>query len=486
MIIPFGSWEPDSPAFGSSGSAKNAIPHEKSYKPFPSLSSYSSALSAYCRGAFTAVDTAGSVSQYAGDATKLYRLSGTTMTDASGSTYACATDSYWEFIKWGNKCIATNYDNNIQTIDIGGTTFADLSATAPKARHITSVRDFVVVGNTNDTTDGPMPNRVRWSAFNDETSWTVDPSTQADYQDLQGNGGWVQKIVGGERGVVFQERAIWLITYIGSPIVFQFDQVEEARGALAPGGVIPVGNMIFYIADDGFYMFTGGQSVPIGANKVDKTFLADLNDDYLYRITGAAFPKDKVVIWSYPGSGSSDGTPNKVIMYNWATQKWSYAEFDHELIVRAQSVGITLEDLDTIGYTNLDTIPFSLDSKVWMGGVLNLAAFDTSHKLGYFTGTALDAEFETGEFQPVPSRRTEITEVLPLVDGGTHTVTPGTRETQASTVSWGSVASENSSGICPVRVNSRYHRYRVDVTGDFTDAIGIEIPDEKVRSVGAR
>lgn len=486
MIVPFGSWEPDGPALDNSGVAKNAVPHLKSYKPFPSLSAYSSALSAYCRGAFTAVDTAGSVSQYAGDATKLYRMSGMTMTDASGATYTTATDSYWEFIKWGNKCLATNYDDAIQSISIGGTNFANLAATAPKARHITAVRDFVVVGNTNDETDGVMPNRVRWSGFNDETSWTVSASTQADYQDLQGNGGAVQAVVGGERGVVFQERAIWLMTYIGSPIVFQFDQVEDARGALAPRGVIPVGNMIFYIADDGFYMFAGGQSIPIGANKVDKTFLSDLNASYLYRVSGAAFPKDKVVIWSYPGSGSADGTPNKVIMYNWSTQKWAYAEFDHELIFRAMSIGVTLEGLDTLGYTNLDTIPFSLDSKVWMGGVLNLAAFNTSHKLGYFTGTSLDATFETGEFQPIPGKRCEITEVVPLVDGGTHTVQIGTRETQAGTVYWSAVCAENSSGICPTRANSRYHRARVNVTGDFIDAIGIDVSDDKVRSVGSR
>jgi hypothetical protein len=44
----------------------------------------------------------------------------------------------------------------------------------------------------------------------------------------------VQKVVGGEYGLVFQERAVWKMTYIGSPVIFQFDLIERSRGAFAP------------------------------------------------------------------------------------------------------------------------------------------------------------------------------------------------------------------------------------------------------------
>lgn len=479
MIIPFGDYAPDLPKLGNPGAttAKNVMPGKVGYIQINGLSAYSSALTAYCRGAFSAVSSAGDVSSYAGDATRLYRLVGTTQTDSSkAGSYSCASDSYWEFAKWGDTCIATNFDDPIQAITLGGSTFADLDAGAPKARHLAVVRDFVMVGNTYDATDGTVPNRVRWSALNDSTDWTVSPTTQADYQDLQGNGGWVQSIIGGERAVIFQERAIWLATYVGSPVVFNFDQIEDARGAFCPRGVIQVGGAIYYIADDGFYALSGGQSVPIGFGKVDRTFLADLNDDYLHRVTAAAVPSEKVVMWSYPGSGSSDGTPNKIIMYNWASQRWAFAEISHELLFRAMSVGTTLEGLDAIS-SDLDALAFPLDSKVWMGGKLQLSAFDTDHKQAYFTGTALDATIETGEFQPegMEGQRTEITQAIPIVDGGTHSVQMGTRETQAGSISWGSDTPENSSGECPVRSNSRFHRVRVNITGGFTDATGVAV-----------
>lgn len=487
MIIPFGDYTPDLPKLGNPGAttAKNVIPHAAGYRKFPSLSAYSSALDAYCRGAFSAVDQDGNVSSYAGNASKLYRLVGTTMTDSSKvGGYSTTVDNYWEFAKFGNTCIATNMDDAMQAITLGGTTFADLSATAPKARHIAVVRDFVMVGNTYDGSDGNVPNRVRWSALNDSTDWTVSAVTQADYQDLQGNGGWVQSIVGGERAYIFQERAIWLATYVGSPVVFHFDQIEDARGAFAPRSTIAVGGNVFFLADDGFYMISGGQSTPIGFGKVDRTFLNELNEDYLNRVTAAAIPKDKVIMWSYPSSASVDGTPDKVLMYNWGSQKWSFAEFNHELIFRAMSVGVTLDGLDSIN-ASIDALTLSLDSKVWMGGSLQMAAFDTSHQLGYFTGSALAGVIETGEFQPegMEGQRTEITEVTPIVDGGTHTVQMGTRETQASSISWGNVSTENGSGICPVRSNSRFHRVRVNTSGEFTDATGAHI---KASPVGER
>lgn len=490
MIIPFGEYAPDNPALGNEGAtvAKNVIPAIKGYKKFASLSNYSSALTAYCRGAFAAMDTDGNVHSYAGDATKLYRLVSTTFTDSSKTGgYSSATDSYWEFTKYNNTCIATNFDDAIQVITLGGTTFADLGGTPPRARHLAvggPGNAFLMVGNTYDASDGNVPNRVRWAGIGTSTSWTVSASTQADYQDLQGNGGWVQSIVGGEIFYIFQERAIYRAAYVGSPLVFQFDNIEDARGAFAPRSPIMVGGLIYYLADDGFYVMAGGQSIPIGAGKIDKTFLADLNDDYLHRVTAAAIPNDKVIIWSYPGSGSADGTPDKCLLYNWVSKKWCFAEFNHELIYRAISVGTTLDGLDAAGYTNIDTMAFSFDSKVWMGGKLQLAGFDTSNRQAFFTGTALDATFETGEVQLTGGGRTEVTEVTPLIDGGTHTIQVGTRETQAGTVTWSVASTENSSGICPVRSNSRYHRFRATNTGDFNDAIGVKI--NQFKPVGER
>jgi hypothetical protein len=128
--------------------------------------------------------------------------------------------------------IATNGADAPQVVTLGAPTSRHSPDLPPKARHIAVVRDFVVLGNVDDGT--ARPNRVAWSAINNSADWAVSASTQSDIQDLQGDGGWVQKVVGGEYGLVFQERAVWKMTYIGSPVIFQFDLIERSRGALPP------------------------------------------------------------------------------------------------------------------------------------------------------------------------------------------------------------------------------------------------------------
>lgn len=480
LTVPVGEWKPDIADLGNTGTtATNVIPWKDSYKPFPDAEAASSnALNARCQGAFFARDNAGNVFNYAGTESKLYGLidgnSYSDVTRTSGGAYSTGQEEWWEFIQWGNTAIATNYTDDIQFISLGGANFAALPGSPPKARHIDVVRDFVVVGNVTDTGVN-YPNRVQWCAINNSQDWVVSATTQADYQDLQGDGGWVQKVVGGAYGLVFQERSIWRMTYIGSPIIFQFDKIEERRGAYAPQSVIKVGPLVFYLAEDGFYV-TDGSSVsrPIGDGKVDRYFLDNLEPDYWYRINAAIDPLNKLVMWGCTFGGHQNGRPNRVLVYNWTVQRWAIIEIETEAFARFASVGYTVEGLDDVT-TNLDTLTPSTDSRFWTGGAQTLAAFNSSSKLATFTGSALSATVDTGEVEHFIASRTHVTNTRPLVDGGSSTIALGTRNRLTDSVTWSGSASQNGSGECNVRSNARYHRYRVSTSGDFDFIQGVQV-----------
>lgn len=487
MMIEFGEWLPDLPDFDNPGATiiKNVIPAGASYKQFPSLTVYSNALSAVCRGATAGRDaTSGNSANFAGDATKLYKMSTASWSDVSKSGgYNLTTDERWYFTQFGNRILATNIADPIQSFTIGSSTaFANLGATAPQARYITSLRNFLAVANTFDGTDGFVPNRVRWSSFNDPTTFTVSATTQSDYQDLNADFGWCKQIVGGEYGVVFQERAITRMTYIGSPIVFQFDVVEANKGTQASGSVIKFGNNTAYWGIDGFNIFDGTQSIPIGANKIDKYFNSDLDTNYISRICAAVDYTNQVIAWAYPGAGNVSGRCNKILMYNYsptATKRWAFAEVDIEFLYNSLAEGYTLEQLDTIS-SNLDLLPFSLDSRVYTGNNVLLSAFDSNHKLNTFTGAALTAVLETMEAQITPGQKTNLLLVRPVVDGtGTVTMQIGTRDLLSASNSYGSAISVDSNGNCQTRTNARYHRARVNIAGGFTHAQGIDVLDFK-------
>lgn len=477
--IPFSEWFPDRAVLGAPVNvATNVIPWVDGYKSFPSLSVISSnALTAKFQGGIFGRDNAANVYEFAGDATKLYKLSSATWSDVSrlaGGAYTTAFDDWWEFIQWGETIIAVNGNTDApQSITLGAANFAALAGSPPKARHIAIIKDFVVLGNINDGT--AYPSRVQWCGINNSTSWTVSAATQADYQDLQGDGGWIQKIIGGETGYVFQERAIWRMTYIGSPEIFQFDLIEKARGAMAPQSVVSWGDMIFFLADDGFYQITGGAtSEPIGDGKVDRTFLNDYQTGNAHLITASIDPVNKVVLWAYPGADFTSGTTNKILLYNWVYKRWALVTTIIEGFVRYAAQGYTLEGLDSIS-ASIDALTTSLDSRTYTGGAQTLAAFNSAHKVGTFTGAAMDATVDTGEIELNKGQRTSVQETRPLVDGLTASVTIGTRNLLSDSVTWKTAVAQNASGFCPERTNANFHRFRITTSGAFNFIQGLKV-----------
>lgn len=481
-MIPFGEWLPDLPDYENPGVtvARNVVSGILgSYKPLGSLAAISDALDNRAQGAGAAEDDANAFYFFAGDVAKLYSLASGVFADVSkvATTYTTPATGGWEFQQWGNTIIATNFTEDVQVITLGGANFADLAGSPPKAKHIAIVGDFVVLGNLD--TGSPLPRRLHWSPFNDPTaSWTPNPTTQAGRQDFP-DGGAISRIIGGEYGTVFQENAIRRMTYVGFPFIFQFDKIEKNRGTKSPGSVIDIGTDIYYLGQDSFYKFNGSYSVPISANKVSKTFFADFDQDYPDRVTAAIDPINTNIIWSYPGVGNVSGTPNKLIIYNWTAKRWTDAEVITEMITNHVSPGVTLEGLDAVS-TDIDALPASLDSNLWKGGSRLLTAFNSSHILASFTGIPLDATLETAERMFTPGERTFIAGIRPIVEEGTVTVQVAKKGTLEDAFVWSVASSRGVNGECPVRSNGRYHKIRVNISGNFKYAKGIDITGTKV------
>ncbi len=457
--------------------AKNVFPQKNSYKPVASPVVYSNALDAKAIGSYGVKDDSGNASVFAATRSKLYQMVGSaTFEDKSQSGgYVTADGEHVEFAKWGNLIISTNFNDNPQSFTLGTSSlFADLPGSPPRARHIAVARDFVFLGNVVDSVDGTVPQRLWWSAFNAPDDWVPSASTQSDYQSLEDEGGWIQRLIGGERLIIFKQTSVWIATYIGSPLVWRFDKVEENRGTPAPRSVVKVGNRISFLSDDGFFMFDGIRTYPIGNGKVDSTFLADLNKDYWINITVTLDIANKLILWAYPSNNSTGGNSDKILVYNWADDKWSLIETTVQMVGDFMTEGYTLEGLDAVN-TSLDALPLSLDSTSWMGGNVQLSAFGTDNKLYTFSGEAMAAVIETEERGFAIPRRALISSIWPLVEGSSAVVTAqiGVRNTQQENTSWGSAISVNSIGRCPARSDAQFHRFRVNIDSGFNHAQGV-------------
>ncbi len=479
-MIPFGEWLPDLPDRDNPGAteAKGVYPELRSYRPWRDLAVLSNALDSACLGAVSGSDPSGNYSTFAGDAGKLYQLGNTTWTDVSKSGgYTVATDEFWSFAAYNNGALiaAANINDPIQAWTLGtSSAFADLSATAPKARYLATVRDFLCAANVNDTSDGLRPTRVAWGPIgNPGGVWTPSATTQADYQDLA-TGGEIVGYVGGEYGVIICRDSIYRQTYVGSPVIFQFDEVSKDKGCVAAGSVAQVGRYVFFLAEDGFYAFNGESLEPIGTNKVDNYFLADADSNGYGLITSTVDPARKLYIVYYPSSGQSSS--DKALIYNWEIKRWSRVDQVVERVVRLFEAGYTLEQLDNIS-VSIDSLPASLDSRRWVGGALQMSAFNSSHQLCTLDGDRQAAILETAEAMLSDPRRTFVTGVRPVIDGGTKTIQIGTRNLPDDSVTWGTATSLNSrTGMADMRSDARYHRARVNVAaaGTWEHAQGVD------------
>jgi hypothetical protein len=367
----------------------------------------------------------------------------------------------------------TNYADPVQSYVEGtDSKFSNMIATGSTtltARYVAVVRDWLVLGNTNDTTDGVKIQRVWWSSINDPTSFPALGSTdaeavQSDAQDLVGDFGQVQGIVGNlgnSHAAIFQERAVWRMNYEGPPTIFRFDIAEGVRGTPAPGSIAQLGAVVYFLGEDGFYAFDGATSRPVGFQKVDRTF--DLDQTHIDRVTSTVDPFSKTIFWAYPGTGNINGTPNRIIVYNWALDRWSITapgDIELEILLRSLSFGYTLETLDAL-YPNIDTMGISLDDRSLTGGKSFLAAFDTSHRLSSFTGPNLAATVDTAETQIFPGKRAFVSQTRPIVDGGTPSIAMGTRSLTTENVTFDTPVEMDADGWCPQRSEGRYHRARI-------------------------
>ena len=142
--------------------------------------------------------------------------------------FSTPANNIFRFTKFGSLVIGTNFSQRLQYLDAdGGNSFKNISDDAPVAKFITVVRDFVVVAHLQESSV-TKPFKVQWSGINDESTWTTSQTTQSDYQELA-DGGHIKGIRGGEYGLILMEKAIYRMTYIGTPFVFQFDNISRGK-----------------------------------------------------------------------------------------------------------------------------------------------------------------------------------------------------------------------------------------------------------------
>lgn len=382
------------------------------------------------------------------------------------------TTGQWQFIQFNKYVIAVHQNIAPQVFDLtSSSAFANLGGSPPQAAYVAAVNRFVVLGGISSGVYD-----VQWSDLNGITTW--DGTGQSDTQTLP-DGGIVLGVTGGEFGVIFQNTSIRRLTYApGTPYVFSIDPISNGDGLYAPYSLINAGDRIFFCSLTGFKMMQGGgYPIPIGKEKVDRSFFADVDSSNLHLLIGAADPRKTRVYWAYKSVNGASAQFDKILCYDWALEKWTTVSITGEYLSALSRPGMTLEGIDAAYGSSIDALSiYSLDD-VPGASIVEISAFDATHKLGYFTSTNLEATLETKE-TGADGKRLFVRGFRPVGDAATVYGSVSYRETEQASAAYSSESLVNAVGVCPQRVSTRFSRGKVRIPAGaaWTYAAGVE-PD---------
>lgn len=463
-VVSFGEWLPDAPTLGNAGliTATNVVPGDTGYLPYRPLDTSLSTLPGVPGNAFYASDGIfGYV--YADITGSIYVAAVPTDAFTSRSSSVSATVSYTQY---DDKVIAAfNLVGRQPMVHTLGSVsnFATLSSSTVQGSSCVSVVNrFVLIGGIADNTINGAA-LLRWSGIDQPTSWpTANSATaiaqQSGQQYLNIANGPIMGIHGSDQhAVILQKNAVVRMTYIGPPAVFQFDLIDNSKGQYFPRGSIKVGNLIYFISDQGLCVTDGVQVRRLGFGKIDNYFWSNIYRSNDYQLQMGHEPGTGLIYIGYISSSLST-IPDSIIVYNPSTDRFTSAQQNISAFITPKSHS----SISTLTPTRL----FGFGSQA-------------NAILGRFAATAGTATIATSDLELNTGGRAYVDGVKPNVESsGTApaiTVRVGSRNDLGTTPTYTATTTPTTrTGFADFRVDAKYHRAEVQIVGNFQKATGIE------------
>lgn len=377
------------------------------------------------------------------------------------------TGELWSFAQFGNKLYAQQSGDVLQVINVdSGTNFAAAPGNPPIAHHVSQIGDFLVLSNLVPNVTWPNVNNrmIAWCGVNDPTNWTpgIGLSDQQEFPD----GGPVQGTAGSETiGYVVQDRAIRTMQFMpgDTTFIFSFARVVIDKGSISEFGYNTVANVLYFLAEEGFYALAGQQLTPIGQEKVNEWFLA--NSDLGRRNVVQCLSTNRPwVFWACHASTGSQFY-DRIMLYNWALDRWVRITESAQMWATLSSTELDLDTDDPAdpNDVSLDSTSPGLDSFAYIGGRPLIVAIDVNGNLATLSGPNLQATLETAEKHLVPGDRAFVSDVYPMLDAAECLIAAGTRERLQDIVEWHPPVGIEVTGSAAVYTSARLHRFRLIV-----------------------
>lgn len=432
--VTWGPWLPDLAPNNHSALVEcvNVYPIANGYAPVGSLADALAPLAGWSGGGAFVASGGGSV-LLSGTATDLYRYTGA----AWVSVYA-GGGGKWAFAQNFGYVVAVNGGAPV-AYDLTAGTASEIVG-APVSKYVATVAGFTFLAG-----DPANVRTVTRSDLANPNSYSGGASGSTPLPEASA----ITGLAGGDFGLVFQRNKIHRFDYVGGATIFQRSEISKNTGCIASGSIAQAGGVTFFLSERGFMKCDGNNAVPIGHEKVDRTFL-QAHRGNLDAIQSAADPRHYLVYWMIPGN------PGRIYCYNYMMDQWALIVLPCTGICAAFTSNISLDAMDVIYPGGLDALALPLDSPIFAGGDPRFYVVSLSGELGTLTGPTLAARLRTGFAELAPGRHSRVNLLRPVGDSvGGVTVTIDARKRLGDGPAKRSRAVMRPSGDVPARSEGR-------------------------------
>lgn len=207
-----------------------------------------------------------------------------------------------------------------------------LSATSPLYNYAVFVMSQVqiIVALGAETGGVQQPLLVRWCDQSDFTDWTASTTNQAGSFLISSGTRLVGGINVGLNALLWTDTDVWLMTYLGFPLVFGFTQIAGSCGLISMRAAGDASGVVMWLSTRGFYTYQAGGGVDSVECPVWDFIFQNLDNSQLDQIHCAVNALFNEMAWFFPIVNTSPiysaSAPLGYVKYNFVENVWDYGQ----------------------------------------------------------------------------------------------------------------------------------------------------------------
>ena len=248
----------------------------------------------------------------------------------SGAVNTFTAARIWTFGYWGTDVVTSPANGGLYTwISENGLTDnpATLIATAPiniNAGIFTAMpqQQVIALGASDGGGSDLDQMLVRWSDIADNTDWTATATNQAGSFRIPRGARIVGGIQGPQAGLIWTDVGLWLMSYIGFPLVYGFTEIAQGCGLIGPLARGVLASKVYWMSYNGFFVYDGNSIQPVPCPVWDQVF-QNLNQFQTIKVIGCPNSFFNEMSWCYPSLSGSGENDSRVTL-NTVDGTWTY------------------------------------------------------------------------------------------------------------------------------------------------------------------